>query len=115
MSGAEFTRFARDLARAAQGVDVKGEAAAEKVGKGALRSAEEHVAVLSGALKENLHLVIQGARAMVVSDLFYSRFVEYGTSRMAPDPFIGPSFVEWAPKLVQEVEGIRDDVIEDLT
>jgi HK97 gp10 family phage protein len=115
MSGKEYARYARDLARAASGIDVKGEAAAEKVGKGALASAEAHAPVLSGDLRENLHLIMQGSRAIVVSDLFYSRFVEYGTSRTAPDPFIGPSFTEWAPKLVQEVEGIRDDVVEDLT
>jgi HK97 gp10 family phage protein len=115
MSGAEYARYARDLARAATGIDVKGEAAAEKVGKGALASARANVPVLSGALKNSLYLTQSGARAVVGTDLFYARFVEYGTTRMAPDPFIGPAFVEWAPKLVQEVEGIRDDVIEDLT
>ena len=115
MSGKEYARYARDLARAATGIDVKGEAAAAKVGKGALQSARGHVPVLSGALRDSLRLTQTGARAVVGTDLFYARFVEYGTSDTAPDPFIGPAFVEWAPRLVQEVEGIRDDVVKDLS
>jgi HK97 gp10 family phage protein len=115
MSGAGFHQYARDLARAAAGIDKKGERAATRVGKGALASARSNVPVLSGALKNSLYLRQTGARSVVGTDLFYSTFVEYGTSRMAPDPFIGPAFVEWEPKLVREVEDIRDDVVEDLS
>ncbi len=115
MSGAGFHQYAKDLARAAAGIDRKGERAAEKVGRGALVSARQHVPVDSGALQRSLRLTQSGARAVVGTSLFYSTFVEYGTSRMAPDPFVGPAFVEWAPKLVQEVEAIRDDVVKDLS
>lgn len=114
MSGAGFARFANDLLRAATGIDVQAEQAAERVGRGALRTARSVVPVDSGDLAQSLTFRRVGATAYVESDLFYARFQEYGTSAMAPNPFMGPAVDEWGPRLVREVEAIRDEVVKEL-
>lgn len=110
----EFARFAKELAKAAAGIDEKGNRAAEKVGRGALTSAQANAPVDSGELRRTMRMRRRGPVAVVESDTYYSAFQEFGTSRMAPNPFMGPAVDEWAPRLLREVEGIRDDVIEEL-
>lgn len=114
MSGAEFARFARDLARAASGIDRKANAAIDRVGRGALATARVAAPTDTGALRQGLSLRRQGSRAVVESDTYYSAFQEFGTSQMAPNPFMGPAIDRWAPELVREVERIRDGVVDEL-
>lgn len=114
MSGAGFAKFARDLALAAAGIDEKANAAAEKVGRGALLDAKRNAPADSGALRQNIRLQRRGSTATVSSSLYYSAFQEFGTSKMAPNPFMGPAVDVWAPRLVREVEDIRDGVVKDL-
>jgi HK97 gp10 family phage protein len=111
MSGAEFARFARDLLRASAGIDDMANKAAEKVGRGALASAIRYSPDDTGALDRSLRLRRRGSVAVVETSLYYAAFQEYGTSKMAPNPFMGPAADEWGPRLVQEVEGIRDEVV----
>lgn len=114
MSGAQFARFASDLLKAATDIDALGVAAAEKVGRGALRTAKSIAPEKSGDLERSLTFRREGTTAVISSDLFYARFQEFGTSRMAPNPFMGPTVDEWGPRLVAEVEGIRDEVVRRL-
>lgn len=114
MSGAEFARFARDLTAAATGIDLRANAAAERVGRGALETARANAPVDTGELRRGLRFRRDGSRAVVESSTFYSAFQEFGTSRMAPDPFIGPAAQLWGPRLFDEVEQIRDDVVRKL-
>ena len=111
VSGAQFARFASDLLRAAADIDVLGERAAERVGRGALKTAKSVVPTDSGTLERSLTFRREGSTAVVSSDLYYAAFQEYGTSQMAPNPFMGPAVDEWGPRLVAEVEGIRDEVV----
>ena len=115
MSGAEFARFARDLARSAATLDLRANAAADRVGRGALKSAQRMVPVDQGDLSRSLSFRRRGSVARVESSLYYAAFQEFGTSQMAPNPFIGPAAEEWGPRLVAEVEEIRDDVVKDLS
>ena len=114
MSGEQFARFANDLLRASTGIDAMGARAAEKVGRGALKTAQSVVPVDTGDLERSLRFRRDGSRAVISSDLYYAAFQEYGTSEMAPNPFMGPAVAEWGPRLVTEVEAIRDKVIKDL-
>lgn len=110
----EFTRYANLIAKAVDGIDRQANAAAERVGLGALKSARSVVPVDSGDLRKSLTFRRQGAVATVTSDLPYSAFQEFGTSQMAPSPFIGPAATEWGPRLEREVEEIRDGVVKKL-
>ena len=112
--GAEFAKFAADLLRVASGVDIRGQKAVERVGQGALAMARSIAPTDSGDLRSGLRLTRKGTVAILESSEVYSAFQEFGTSRMAPNPFIGPAALEWGPRLVAEVEGIRDEIVKDL-
>lgn len=110
----EFARYARDLALAAARLTGKGEAAAALVGRGALVTATRRVPVDKGDLRRSLKLVRKGETSVVIARNVAATFQEYGTSNMAPTPYMLPALEEWGPKLVREVEKIRDDTVDGL-
>ncbi|GGL27658.1 hypothetical protein H9L10_03545 [Phycicoccus endophyticus] len=111
----EITRWAQALRRAASGLERKAEQAVDRVGRGALRDAELYAPVgATGNLRRGLRLRRDGHRAVITSSEYYSAFQEYGTSQMAPNPFIDPAAREWGPRLVLEVERLRDGIERDL-
>lgn len=115
MSGGEgFARFARDLALAALTLSGEGEKAAAIVGRGALVTAKRNAPVETGALRKGIRLIRDGETSVVETSTFYAAFHEYGTSTVAPHPFIGRAADEWGPRLVQEVEKVRDKVVKNL-
>lgn len=69
-----------------------------------VKEAKRRVPVDTGDLKRSIHKT-GGARegAGVVADMPYAGFVEYGTSRTRPQPYLGPAFAMY-----------RKDYIEDL-
>ena len=110
MSGAGFAQFARDLQRVAASLDVKANRAAERVGRGALVTAKAAAPTDKGNLRAGLRMQRKGSTVVLISDQYYSAFQEYGTSQMAPNPFMAPAVDKWGPELVREVERIADDV-----
>lgn len=111
MSGAEFKAFARDLRVVAEGVEALVEEGLERVGKGALASAEAKAPRDTGELAESLRLRKQGPTAVVLeATARHAPFQEFGTSVMAPQPYVGPAFEEWSPRLVKEIEGVADEI-----
>ena len=111
MSGAEFARFARDLSRAAVAVARGGEGIAATVGRGALNTAQSIAPVETGELRRGLRLVRRGEVAIIETTTRYAAYQECGTSVMAPNPFIRPTVDQWEPRLVGEVEKLRDKVV----
>ena len=45
---------------------------------------------------------------------YYATFQEFGTSKMAPNPFMGPAVDRHAPELYKEIEGLADDIAKGL-
>jgi HK97 gp10 family phage protein len=109
-----FAKFARDLALAAAGIDEKANKVAEKVGRGAAAAAQANAPADTGALRAGVRFRRRGSVATVESSLYYSAFQEFGTSKMAPNPFMGPAVDVWAPRLLHEVEKIRDEAVRDI-
>lgn len=114
MSGADFARYARDLSLAALRLAGEGETAAALVGRGALITAKRNVPVDKGDLRRSLRLIRRGEVSVVIARDVAATFQEYGTSRMAPQPYMRPALDEWGPKLVKEVEKVRDRTVRDL-
>lgn len=110
----EFSRYAQSLRRAAAGLERKAERVVDEVGQGALRDARAYAPTDSGDLARGLRYERKGTTATVTSDAFYAPFQEFGTSQMAPNPYIGPAAREWGPKLVLEVERLRDKIAREL-
>jgi HK97 gp10 family phage protein len=112
MSGAEFARLARDVSRAALGIETMAEAAEMRVARLALETARDLVPVDTGETRNEMRIVRRKSGGVVVqSSTVASVFQEFGTSQMAPNPYIRPSVDRWGPRLVQEVESIRDQVV----
>jgi HK97 gp10 family phage protein len=60
-------------------------------------AAKSRVPVQTGALRNSIHVTTEGSgvgssiAASVTTDLRYAQFVEYGTGRGPPQPFMGPA------------------------
>ncbi len=72
---------------------------AKGVAEAAERYAKEFVPVLSGALKISIHTSGGGGEYEVTADSMeggapraYAGYVEYGTSKMAPQPYMTPAY-----------------------
>lgn len=114
MSGAEFARFARDLSLVALRLSGEGNAVAAIVGRGAFITAKKNAPVKDGDLRRDIHLIRKGETSIVEARDVASTFQEYGTSVMQPQPFMLPAVQGWEPRLVREVEKVRDRVVRDL-
>ena len=110
----EFDQYAAALTRAAASVEGLGRLVVGRVGKRALDTARRAAPRDTGRLARGLRLKVKGERAIVGVTNFYATFQEFGTSRMAPNPFIGPAFDRHAPELVREVERGRDKMLRGL-
>jgi HK97 gp10 family phage protein len=106
----EYAAYADDLRVVADGLDEDAEDAVMRVARDALRTAQNRAPVDTGRLRNELHIVRKGSVVAVESTVEYAIFQEFGTSNMAPNPFIGPAFAKGAVDLVREVEAIADDV-----
>ena len=47
----------------------------------------------------------------VVADTEYASFVEFGTSKMAPRPFMGPAVDEIEPEILAELDAVLDRML----
>ncbi len=47
----------------------------------------------------------------VVADTDYASYVEFGTNKMAPRPFMGPAVDEVEPEILAEVDAVLDRMI----
>lgn len=81
--------FARRLALAAQLVEEEGQQFQQQWGEEWADEMRGTVPVDSGNLRDSIQQVEPGGITM--GDAFYWRFLEYGTSKMAPHPFIRPA------------------------
>jgi HK97 gp10 family phage protein len=77
------------------------------------RYAKQNAAVDTGFMRSSIHTVIQTNNwrtygAEVIAEAAYSYFVEAGTSRMAPQPFMGPALDRVEPGFVAALEAIAD-------
>lgn len=114
-----FLNYARDLARVAGDLDSLASLRVQRVAKGATATARSVAPTETGKLRSGLRTVrlSDGSYAVesIVSGDYYPHFQEYGTSRMAPNPFMGPAVDRWAPELYREIEGLVDDISKELT
>ena len=81
--------FARRLALAARLIEEEGEQFEEQWGGVWADEMRAVVPVASGKLRDSIEQVEPGG--ITFGDAFYWRFLEYGTSKMSPKPFIRPT------------------------
>lgn len=112
----EFARYARDLARAAVGIEDMAEAAERRTAQGAAQTARDIAPEKTGEMKRKIRVVKRRAGGWAVeSPDVAAVFQEFGTSDMAPNPSIRPAIEVWGPRLVHDVEVIRGVVVKRLS
>lgn len=79
------------------------EAVAASTRKGGLL-ARANAPVRTGHLKANIRDTSSALSGLVVSDAGYSGFVNWGTSRQAPNEYMGRAFEAVKPEFVEAVE-----------
>ena len=85
----------------------------EIIASGAQRVCESAKAVCpvdTGALRESISVECSGNRAEISANTDYASYVEFGTSKMAPQPYLVPSLIEQSDSVLeamaQAIEGI---------
>lgn len=75
--------------------------ATEQIANGVVDIAKDNAPVLSGALRDSIHVESDGDDHAVVVGVDYGAFVEFGTSRMAAQPYLGPAVAKVRKKLAK--------------
>jgi HK97 gp10 family phage protein len=89
-------------------------AAVQRTAEAVQRDAKLDVPVRTGYLRSSISVDVEhtrgGAAAEIGPTAEYGGFVEYGTSRMAPRPYLGPAFAAHAGDLADALQAIADAI-----
>lgn len=96
VDASQVDRFAERLALAARLIEEEGEQFEEKWGQDWVDEMRAGVSVDTGRLRDSIRQVEPGG--ITFGDAFYGHFLEKGTARMAPRPFIVPAMKRIRPK-----------------
>ncbi|WP_242892430.1 HK97 gp10 family phage protein [Actinomadura litoris] len=109
----EIDRLADDLAAAGPRARGRAVVVTTKSGHDTVSDAQAVVAVDTGALKNSIGVDVDpdGLGFEAGSKLGYSGHVEFGTSRMAPQPYLLPSFDRRAELAIAALTEIAADVL----
>lgn len=99
----EIHRLAADLTKAGAVAGVQAALAIQKTATDIERDAKIAAPVDTGFLRSSISSDVRGLHAEVGPTAEYGVYVEYGTSRMAPQPYLGPAFDRNAPLLEKAI------------
>lgn len=93
------------------------EAAMRKTGADIAADAQSFAPVDTGALKNSIGMDVEelaggGLSVEVGPTLDYAIYVERGTARQAPQPFMGPAADRRFPQLIRAVESVGGSVLD---
>ena len=95
----DVDRFARRLTAASQFIESEGEAFQQEWGGNLAEEMRAQVPVRTGELRDSIAQVEPGGIAIRAP---YWHFLEYGTSRMAPQAFVRPSIKRITPPATKD-------------
>jgi HK97 gp10 family phage protein len=99
IDASEVHALADDLRRAGDEMPGKAEVVVAKVGHDMQATAQEIVPVDTGHLKSTISLDLVGLGFDLGPTAEYGGYVELGTSRMNPEPYLGPAYDAHLPNL----------------
>ena len=109
----DLNRLVATLTDKTNGMDSRSSLIVRKAALDVEAYAKQYVPVDTGFLKNSIHAVIRTNSwrvyaAEVIAEAFYANFVESGTSRMSPQPFMGPALDRVMPGFVAAMESIAN-------
>lgn len=111
IDASEVHALADDLRQAADTMPGKAQSVVSKVGHDMQATAQAIVPVDTGHLKSTIGTEVMGLSADVFATAEYSSYVELGTSRMAPQPYLGPAFDQHLPDLESALGALGSSAI----
>ena len=90
-AGDAYRKAAAGYRQAAARLPERASVVVRKVAMDTQADAQAFVPVDTGNLRSSINTTTQGLRAEVAATAEYAGFVENGTSRMAPRPYMGPA------------------------
>lgn len=91
-------QLAADMRRHADETEAKAEEIVAKVTHDIVATAQAIVPVDTGNLKNSIGAEVSGLTGEAGPTAEYGAYVEFGTSRMSPQPYMGPAFDMNEPK-----------------
>ena len=109
----DLDQLAADLAQAAVTVEREAPVVVGFAAGKVEQSARNRAPVRTAKLRGSIHTVrsLAGLSAEVVADSDHAVFVEYGTSRMAPEPFMAPAADDAETDFVAAMTALGGDVL----
>lgn len=107
----EVRHLAFDLGKAPADVEEKAARAIAKTAHEIEADAKAIVSVDTGFLKNSISTDVDGLTAEIGPTANYGVYVEEGTSRMSPEPYMRPAFDRRKEGLVQALEQIAGDIL----
>lgn len=113
----DLIRLGAELKAGSGRIGARTAAALRKAGHDIERLAKEHAPVDTGTLRSSISTQVagdgrSGSMTVAVGDhTDYGLFVELGTSRMGPQPFMGPAFDAVVPSLSEVLESAVEDAL----
>ena len=99
----QLTSLATDLTKAAKNVQPVASAAVRKTAADIIRDAQIAAPVRTGNLRNSITADIENRPSVVSAEVGptaeYGAYVEFGTSRQAPQPYLGPAADRHVPLL----------------
>lgn len=111
IDASEVHQLADDMRRHADATPGLAEKAVSKVGHDMLATWEETVPVDTGYLKSSGSLEVVGLGFDLGPTAEYGEYVELGTSRMSPEPALGPAFDQHLPNLERALGAIGEQAV----
>lgn len=110
----ELGQLERDLGKASTEVVKRGSQLVRKTALDIERDAKNLVAVDTGNLKGSITTTRTGALSAEIGPTAnYGGYVEYGTSRMRPQPYMGPATDRNRPAFERAAEQLSGGLLED--
>jgi HK97 gp10 family phage protein len=107
----EIYKLATDLGKAGAKAGFMASAAIAKTAHDIERDAKVAAPVDTGNLRNSISSDIARLHAEIGPTAAYGIYVEYGTSRMAPQPYLGPAFDRNAPGLEKAIGDIGGRIL----
>lgn len=107
----ELRELAFDLGKAGFKATATATRAVRKTAMDIEATAKTLAPVDTGNLQGSISSEIHALSAEIGPTAEYGFYVEYGTSRMAPQPYMGPALDQHAEGFVRAMESIADEIL----